>query len=299
MLFTPFFKLIRWKNICIILLSICICRCFVLPQFNTTPLSSLFEYFLFCLGTISTAAGGYIINDYFDIRTDAINKPKQTYIPKYFSKKTALLLYVATTLIGISAGIYLGLSSANHNITIAFLTIAFLLFLYSYKLKSIPFLGNFVVAVIVSSTLIVYAIFDIYQLENQKSTAIIISFSIFSFFTNLIREIVKDLEDMNGDYTANINTLPTVLGRKTSKIIIWFFSLIMTYLLLSYTFHKQNPSITQTAVLLIIISLYLYFKFKLIKINNQRGFNFLSKLLKAILVLGLLLLIIISIEHAY
>jgi 4-hydroxybenzoate polyprenyltransferase len=290
-----FLKLVRWKNLSILLFCQLLFKYFVFPFFNTTSLLTIFEFTLLLISTIFIAAGGYVINDIFDVDCDLINKPKQSFIPSKISIKTAKKSYWILSSIGIILGILLSFQRDLPYYSFLFLGIVSLLYFYSSHLKKIAFIGNLTIAILVSSCLLVFALFDTTLLDNSMGIYYLWVFTFFSFCINLLREIIKDIEDIKGDYNTGMKTLPIVLGVERTKKAILILSLVPLYFSIHFlTTDLKNNSWAQVYFSIFILIPLFYFIYKTHNSTKSKEFKQLSKLLKWILIFGLLLIFLIT-----
>jgi len=158
------------------------------------------EVFFAVMGTISASSAGMAINDYFDYDIDIINRPDRVLPRGVVSRKSALLF--ALILFGL-AYIFIGFTNLLC-IGIGYPAVV-LIFVYSWKLKRLPFIGNFVVAFLTSLTLI-------YGGAAARNIVLVTMLAICAFFANLSREIVKDIEDIKGDERSGSRTFPILYG---------------------------------------------------------------------------------------
>ena len=288
-------QLIRWKNLILLVISQSII--YVLLLVPNVKLSSIHPPFYYLLvATLAIAAAGYIINDFFDIDCDRINKPKKTYITAQITKKKALYLYGILNGIGISAGIQLCILLEKESYSIVFLSIVYSLYAYSKYLKKTPIIGNILVSILVASNTLILYYFP-FQ-ESVKEPALVLQFSFFAFCINLLREMVKDLEDINGDYNAGMHTLPIVLGRlRTIKVIIGITCLTLILFIRFCLVHLEEKPYFQIGFLLTIISPLFYFMIQLHASKTKKHFYKMSLLLKSILIVGLLFITLLCYIH--
>lgn len=291
-----FLQLIRFPNLVMIALTQFLFYLFWILPFHECYLP-LGTFCFLVLATVFIAAGGNIINDIFDVQTDRINKPNKLFINTHISKKNAYLLYFFFTFVGIILGSYVGFSIYKNWILFVFLGIAALLFVYSSHLKGVPILGNVVVSVLVASSLLILLLFTTsYEATNthvhlfdKVSRIVIIIYAIFAFLINLMREMVKDIEDINGDYNANINTLPIILGRnRVNKIVAFLAGITILFALYCISEALQGKTVTTIYVLLTILLPLLYFIIKIWQADTKSEYRMLSLLLKLIMVFGIL-----------
>ena len=199
-------------------------------KLQNVPLAlSDWQYCLLVLSTVLIAAGGYVINNIFDQDTDNDNKPNQVVVGRGISETNAYNFYIALNIIGVGIGFYLSNVIDKPGFASIFILIAATLYFYTTSLKQMLLIGNVVVALLLSFSVIIVGVFDLFPVitsENQPVMAnlfsILIDYAIFAFIINFIREIVKDIEDVNGDYNQGMNTLPIALGiRRMSKVEIY------------------------------------------------------------------------------
>lgn len=220
-------------------------------------------------------AGGNIINDFFDVEIDKINKPKRPIPSGLISRKLALYLYILTTSLGIILSNFLGLLP----FLISLLS-SVLIFLYSFRLKRLPLFGNFIVAFLTGLAFI----FAGSIAKNIKKAIIPM---VFALLINLAREIIKDIEDIEGDMKAGLNTFPIKAGIKKSIMLSSFILAILILLTpLPYMlgFYNKHFILIVSAVDLGLI----YVVISLFKDQTKINLNRLSNILKFEMILGLL-----------
>lgn len=260
-----------------------------LTQFNNL---SLFAY----LSIICTAASGYVINDFFDVKSDTINKKKNKAL---LSKKQLLFLFTFLSILSIlTACLY-------HQTTFFIISISGLvaLYLYSWKLKNLPFIGNLIVALLAGiCPLIIYITHP--EIENLTSPLnpyeiiqLVIPFfyGCLSFLTTLVREIIKDIEDINGDKAVNAKTIPVLFGQKTAKnIAIFLLFIVSTFILYALLHYKSlylNKATLIAVISLLFIPLILIIKSTIIS-KEKNDFTKISHSLKLIFITSIVVLLI-------
>jgi 4-hydroxybenzoate polyprenyltransferase len=253
------------------------------------------------LSTVFITAAGYVINDYHDVRADRVNKPDKVALDLHISRRSALLLHVLLNFAGVSAGIVFSLLYKVPWMIIIFAGAPFLLWYYSIRLKHILLAGNLAVSILTATVPMLVILFEYPMLARNFNmdgqffpeglTAILIwvgTFAFFAFMTNLIREIIKDAQDIEGDLEAGSRTLPIVYGLKKTKFIIIGLT-IFTLLVLGFfflTFLKDKISL-----IYFFVALFLPFVFLIIKVfrsKDSRDYDFVSQWVKLIMLLGLL-----------
>ena len=231
--------------------------------------------FLLVVSTCLIAAGGYIINDYYDIKIDLVNKPERVVIGHGITRRYALLFHTLLTISGIMIGAFL-----NWKIGAINFASGFLLWWYSNDLKRQPFIGNFVVGLLTGASILM-----VDSLYRSGNTLIYI-YASFAFFISLIREIIKDMEDLKGDNTFGCRTLPIVWGLRKTKFLIYFLIVLFSAAVVLINFFYVNLPLWYFGVCLFIPLLWLLYQ--LIKADTKRDFAWLSNFCKMILLLGVL-----------
>jgi 4-hydroxybenzoate polyprenyltransferase len=240
---TDYIKLIRVPNLIFIAgIQLLMHFCIVTPIVNAygielgielEPSMSLAQLILLIVATVFIAAGGYIINDYFDIRIDEINKPDTQIVGKSISRKQAMFFYQAMSAIGVAAGLLLSYSAGSLTYAFIFLMTLGLLWFYSSSYKRQLVVGNSIVAILAAMTLFIVALFEnrFLLLEYGPSEELVLisnsimgwigGFSLFAFLWTFIREIIKDIEDEEGDREMESHTFPVVLGIAKTRILLY------------------------------------------------------------------------------
>lgn len=255
-----------------------------------------FNYILLVIATVCIAAGGYVINNIMDQDTDEIAKPQNRVVGVSISETMAYNWYIGLTIVGVGIGFYLSNVIYKPTFASMFILVATLLYMYATSFKQILVLGNVVVALMLSTSIIIIGLFDILpaiDMDNRfrmkEAFDILMHYAIFAFIINLIREIVKDLEDMDGDYQSGINTLPIAIGVQKTKIIIGVLTVISIGILAYYVNSNlfELDYVVYYAMILIVGPL-IYFGVKLINATSKKEFHHLSLVLKIILFFGIL-----------
>jgi 4-hydroxybenzoate polyprenyltransferase len=205
-----FLNLIRWKNLLIILLMQGLIFSFFCQedyQFFSLTSDDYISLWLICLGTLAITAAGNIVNDIYDRKIDAVNKPGRNAVNYKLSLSKAWLIAVVLNVAGIVIGLLV-----DGRLAVVNLVVVFLLWLYSYKLKCTPLLGNLVVAVLMG-----LSVWVVDYAADFCSPLPFYLYVMFAIFTGLVREMVKDLEDVEGDSAAGCKTLPVLAGISFSK----------------------------------------------------------------------------------
>ncbi len=296
-----FLRFIRWKNLLLIIYLQILLKLFLFSAFELKTNLTDFQFVILLLSLIFIMAAGYMINDIFDLKSDLINKPQKVIVANQFSVETANQLYLITNTLGIILGIGLSLSMQKPTQAFIFIGASLLLYLYSKKLKSKPLIGNITVSSLVAFSIVILCLFDLnfaVQIEAQQVVIfVILLLSCFAFFLNLVREVVKDIEDINGDYSMKMNTLPILLGVSRSKKIASFLCLFPLGLLL-FIVVKYASIYKFTVLYLLLFTMFplLYVALKLLSAKTKKDFKKLSIFLKIIMFLGINALLIFSLN---
>ncbi|MFN8354341.1 MAG: geranylgeranylglycerol-phosphate geranylgeranyltransferase [Spirosomataceae bacterium] len=277
--FFGFFRLIRWQNLSIIVFTQYLTRVFLIGPAHAWK-QTVLEPALFwiCLSTVLIAAAGYIINDYYDIKIDIINKPKRVIIGRLVKRRIAMGAHLT---INVSA-LCIGWMVDKKVFAINALAI-FCLWLYSNQLKRMPFWGNLMVAVLTGLTLIVLAVH--YRHHQQE----VYLYALFAFSITLIREIIKDMEDVRGDASFGCQTLPILWGLRRTKWFLYGLLALFVGLLLGVgVWLGKAQLLLALSVVLIPAALLGY---RLVKADTRQEFAYLSNLCKFIMLIGVLSMI--------
>lgn len=302
-----FLKLIRYPNLLLLAFMQLIFRYGFLKLQNIPLALNDWQYGLLVLSTVLIAAGGYVINNIFDQDTDNDNKPNNVIVGKSISETNAYSIYVALNISGVSIGFYLSNVIAKPGFASLFILIAATLYFYAINWKQMLLIGNFIVALLLSFSVIIIGIFDLFPVVNQSNQplmanlfSILIDYAVFAFMINFIREIVKDLEDVNGDYNQGMRTLPITLGISRTAKVVSILSFIPVCAILLYINNYLMPLLFVTIyMLLFVVGPLLYFSIKIWSASSQKEFHVLSLLLKWILLFGILSILVISLNMKY
>lgn len=186
---------------------------------------SLISLKILTISTLLIAAAGYLINDYYDKEIDFINKAhKQNSLSKKALLKGSIILNIIALTLSFTFAL-------THLIFWVFPCSIFLLWLYSFRLKGLPFIGNLSVALLSATVPFIYLSIQDLAHAHTSSVDLIIIFSFLAFFSTLARELVKDIEDIEGDKTQELKTIPILWGIKTAKFWTIFFLLCTLFIL--------------------------------------------------------------------
>ena len=236
--------------------------------------------FIISLATVLIAASGYIINDYYDVKIDLVNKPERVVIGRYIKRRWALVIHQVFN----GSGILLGLL-VSRKVALVNLAAVFCLWLYSNQLKRLAFWGNLMVAILTGFSLLVLAV---YYPGHQREVWI---YATFSFFITLIREIIKDMEDVKGDEKHGCRTLPIIWGIARTKLLL--YALIASFISTLFILATQLPNVRIAYIFLLMMFPVGFLTYKLVYADKPKDFSFLSNACKIIMLIGVLTMIFV------
>src|SRR6478672_6695739 len=299
-----FLRLIRYRNLLMLALMQLVFRYGFLEWYNVPLALKDWQYVLLVLATVSIAGAGYLINNIMDRETDADNKPEKVIVGKSISESQAYNYYFALNAFGVLAGSYLSWAIGKWSFAMIFISIVMVLYMYATSFKQNLLVGNFIVATLLSISVLIIAIFDMYPVISLANIAnmrmifeVMIHYSIFAFIVNFLREIVKDIEDVNGDYNQGMNTLPIALGVARTAILVFWLSFIPIALLLYYVNAKlfaEDLFVASGYALALIVAPLVYFTIKMFSAKTQKDFRHLQGVLKLVLLFGILSLPVLT-----
>lgn len=298
-----YFRLIRFQNLVMMALTLFLVKwCLVdtlLYLAGTEPSFSTWSFILLTLSTVLIAAGGYVINDYLDTDIDEINKPAQILVGKKISKNAIWNFYITLNITGLVAAVFPALEAGNINLVLIQIVSAGLLWFYSYSYKRQFLIGNFVISALTALVVLLPAYYEA-QAELAAKQSISVNFFFvkmyiaFAFLTTFTREIIKDMEDLEGDESANCRTLPIVVGIVPAKNLAVLFSLaVMSGVAYIQYFQYESGDYVSLVYFLITVqipSLILIWKTLLAK--EKDDFTFAGKLSKVIMTGGILSMLV-------
>ena len=293
-------NLIRWKNLVLIVLVQILIKYALFESFNIQLTLSTIQFIFLVLATLFIAAAGNIINDIYDIETDLVNKPEKVIIGKTVSEKTALNLFIILNVLGVGLGFYLSNTIGRSGFAVIFVIISALLYIYASYLKQTLLIGNIVVSILVAFSIIIVPVFDLIPSLTSANRdlylaifKIALSYAVFAFMINLLREIIKDIEDINGDYKAQMKTLPILIGRDRATIFTFVLSFIPLLAVVRYIVsYLYNNTVAVIYFLLFVVGPMLYFTIKVYSAEQKKEYQHLSNVLKVIMLFGVLSLLL-------
>lgn len=239
-------------------------------------------FLLLVFSTVCIAAAGYIINDYYDVKIDAINKPDRLLIGRQIRRRRAMFAHLILSALGVLIGLYLAIPVGLIN-----LGAVLLLWGYSARLKKMLLIGNIVIALLSASMLLVVAVYD------DTLNRITMGYALFALLISLIREIIKDIEDMKGDASFDCRTLPIVAGLRGAKLVLYPLIGIFQVFVLVVIFHPASLLLFDGYMVVLVLLPSTWLLFKLVRADRKRDFSFLSNLNKLIMLTGILSMVLL------
>lgn len=304
-------RLVRFPNLLIIAFTQYAMRYLIMePLLPSSSFDLQFGDFQFALLVFSTmliAAAGYIINDYFDTQADLINKPKRVVVGVSIHRREAMILHALMNIMGIGIGVYLSFYIKLPALSMVFLIATGLLWFYSTNYKRQFLVGNLTVSILTGLVPLMVILFEIpllnreygeLMLRNNASFGYLVAwvgaFSFFAFVTTLIREIIKDAEDFEGDRAYGMKTVPIVLGTFWTRIAVVVMVVgtlgALVYLLLKYIVSSVDPldyiSLIYFALFLALPLIALAIQILLAR--DKRAYRRASLLIKLVMLAGIL-----------
>ena len=310
-LIIAFFRLIRWPNLAFIAITQALFYyCIYIPLLSVTPSNNNhILFYILMTASVLIAAAGYIINDYFDIQIDIINKPQRIIINKFIKRRWAIMWHLLLSAIGILLSFYVSLRTGEWIITFVNIFCVAILLFYSTTFKRKLLSGNVIIAALTAWVILVVYLFggaDIFSLQgwaNNPSKLNVprffkftLLYSSFAFIMTLIREVLKDLEDMEGDRKYNCTTMPIVWGVPAAKIFtaVWIaVSLALLAVIQLYAWQSGWWWASLYVFFLTFLPLTLLLQ-KLYKAATNAHYSALSKIIKLVMLAGILSMLFVK-----
>lgn len=287
-------RLTRPKNLIIVLAAMTGVAYFILSNYPLVKID-VFDFSFLLLSTVLIAGAGNVINDYFDISADLINKPEKLIVSKYIQKNHVILFYATLNIVGIGIGLYLSLTYHTPWYIIVNITCSTALFLYSAYLKKILFVSNLLISLLTGFIPILALSFFIFSKETGTLTDfnalkpklnLIYILAFFAFLQNLAREICKDLTDLEGDKKINVLSIPIKYGSMKTRYIVGLILITEIIFLLMFPWAYSIP-LEGSAYVAVAIAMILNICILLLIANEKLFMNYSQGLLKLSMVIGL------------
>lgn len=304
--FMNWLGLLRIPNLAIIiltqyLLGYGIIRPLLAMQDVEPPLGH-FLFFVLVLATVLIAAGGYIINDHFDVNTDRRNKPGKNMLEGRISVRKAFRLYYIINGIAVIAGFYLAWQAGSLQLGLIFPAVIGLLWFYSSRYQRMMLWGNLLVALLSAMVVLIVWLFEFFMLVGSSDDFVNVinqlgvinkyvwAYALFAFMLSLIREILKDIEDLKGDMSTGYRTLPVIRGIRAARIVAVILVILLMALLTlgQYYLFKKGLMIPFWYLTIAVQSILIYLLIQLIQQREAEKYGYLSITAKIIMVAGIL-----------
>ncbi|WKX77600.1 geranylgeranylglycerol-phosphate geranylgeranyltransferase [Zobellia laminariae] len=277
------FSVVRGYNILMVVLAQYLASIYILAhQLPVREVVFDLNLFIIVVSSALVIASGYIINNFYDAEKDLINKPRKSMIDRFVGQQFKLTTYFILNFLAVIAASYVSFKAVFF-----FSAYIFGIWLYSHKLKRLPFIGNFV-----SATLAIAPFFAVFVYYKNFENVIFVH-AMFLFLLILAREMIKDLENLKGDLVQNYKTIPILYGGRVSKILISILivlTLIPSLLLiLRFDVGYMNYYFMASVVLLILFLVLLF------KSKSKKEYVWLHNILKLIIIVGVFSILLIDV----
>ena len=302
-LMPTFLKLVRLPNLVYIFLTQYLLQyCVLIPIFShygIDPTLSHIRFFLLSLSTVLIAAAGYIINDYFDINIDQVNKPERVIIDRVISRRWAIFFHTLFNVVGVALGFLVAWEIGYPILGATQLFCSGLLWFYSTSYKRQLLIGNVVISLLTALTVMVVGFYEpkLYREVNLLNARadyqllwIMLAYAAFAFFISMVREIVKDLEDIKGDERLGCRTMPIIYGinasRDVAMVLAWL--LVAMIVIVEVVIYRRGWYVTILYLLVLVqLPVYLVIR-KLLHAATSKEFHRISSMVKLIMLTGIL-----------
>jgi len=306
-----FFRLVRWPNLLFIALTQSLFYfCILIPSFyQANPVHENIlrpkDFLLLTLSSILIAAAGYIINDYFDLNIDRVNKPEKVVVEKIIKRRWAIIWHWVFSGFGMAIGFYLSWKLRNLFIGPSNTICVLLLWFYSTTFKKKLLIGNVIISLLTAWVIGVLYLceFRLHRFvdpEFHGALSRVYKFAVvyasFAFIISLVREVIKDMEDMEGDARYDRRTMPLVWGLNAAKFfcVSWLTILLAALIFLQFYVLQFRWWLTIIYTCFGVIYPILRVLKDLSKANGPTGFHRLSLLIKTIMMMGILSMIFLK-----
>ncbi len=310
-LITAFLRLVRWPNLVFIVLTqVLFYYCIAFPVFksyHSFPYLSQLNFWLIVIASVLIAGAGYIINDYFDLNIDSVNKPGKLVIEKVIKRRWAIMWHLILSNVGLLVSFYVDLS-LHWFLRIGIIGIincvcVFALWVYSTTYKRRLLIGNILISALTSWTILILYIAQFpswlkisvdarmnYDFAMTKLFKLAVLYASFAFIISLIREVIKDMEDMEGDAKYGCKTMPIVWGIPATKVFtaVWIIVLIGALSILQFYVLQFGWWLSVLYCFLLIIVPLIWILQKLYEAQVPKDYHRLSTAVKLVMFTGIL-----------
>jgi len=269
----------------------------VFANSNIYPNVRGWNFALICISSVLIAAAGYIINDYFDLNIDRVNKPEKLVVERVIKRRWAIVWHIILSVVGIAIGFYVDFTTHIWLLGFSNAVCVFLLFVYSTSLKQRFLVGNVVISLLTAWVILVVAwceynhlIRTNYNLRADKILRETFLYAGFAFVISLVREVVKDMEDVEGDRKYGCKTMPIVWGFNATKVFVavWLIVLVGTLIIVQLYALRLGWWISVIYGLLLIVAPLIFIIKKLYYAKTSQDFHRISSLVKFVMFTGIL-----------
>ena len=301
-----FFRLIRWPNLLFIVLTQALFRYFILPfvyrdgheGYQNIKLSNSL-FFILVLASVCIAGAGYIINDYFDVNIDQVNKSSKVIIGKFIKRRWAIVFHAVLSFAGLVLSMYVGYRLRNIFIPLFNFLAIFILLFYSSTFKKKLLIGNILISLLTAWVILVMTLAEYrfrlspHDIVWQRLLKLSFIYAGFAFIISLVREVVKDMEDREGDVKYGCTTMPIVWGIPVSKVFVGVWVVVLTGMVMAIQIYVVQLGWWFSAlysIVTIVIPLIWVMR-KLYEANTPKQFHKLSSVIKIIMFAGIISMI--------
>lgn len=307
-----FFQLVRYRNLLIVAATQYLMRYAIIRPILGINGFELqlgdFQFFLLVFTTVLITAAGYVINDYFDTRADLLNRPDTVVIGSHISRRTAIILHWILNFAGILTGFYISFHIGIPVLGLSFVLVSGLLWFYSTTYNRQFLTGNIVVALLTAMVPVMVVVFELPLLYQKYGEILRISgssfsyifawvgsFGYFAFLTTLIRELIKDIEDYEGDRLQGRKSVPITLGISYTKLIIVGLIILTlvslaylykTYLMIGFYGETDYLSLIYFLVFLLLPLSVLFYR--VMTAGSRSDYRYANSLAKIVMLTGLM-----------
>jgi 4-hydroxybenzoate polyprenyltransferase len=306
-----FLKLIRVQNLLIIAFTQYMVRwCLLYPLLTLHDFElqlSNFQFFLLVLSTVMIAAAGYIINDYFDVAIDRVNKPERLVIDKGVKRRVAMGAHTIINILAVLIALYVSYQAGSMKLIIIHILCAAGLWFYSTTFKRQFLIGNLLISLFTALVPLIVGLYELMPVHKIYAEMIdetslneewkyVFGIAFFAFITTLVREIIKDMEDVEGDEKYGCKTMPIVLGIKASKNLTIALSITtMIFLVYFQTIRWSNGNIVGACYIGLALQVpFIYLIYRIITAKEKRDFKVAGNVAKLIMLLGVCYLFVFA-----
>ncbi|WP_343701673.1 geranylgeranylglycerol-phosphate geranylgeranyltransferase [Chitinophaga sp.] len=310
-LLAAFFRMVRYPNLIYIALTQFLLQyCVVAPVLQNSgaePSLSFPHFLMLCFSTVLVAAGGYIINDYFDINIDLVNKPEKMVVEKIINRRWAMAWHTILNMAGVSLGFVVAFQIGQFYLGFVQVFCTLLLWFYSTSFKRQVLIGNVAISLLTALSVVVVGFYErqiyesfeaIMSLTGRKLIKIIGIYALFAFVLSMIREIVKDMEDMIGDSKDGCRTIPIVWGLKKAKAFTMLLMVILQVLLviiMVVTALKAWYAAAGYILLFVLLPFTLFVQKPFLQAYQPAHFHKISTWIKIVMLTGILSMVFFKI----